>query len=268
MVLELARTLRHNISRGYSAIAKENRIPGRIQRVFFDCLHHLGKRTVDIRQRNGYVITCFAHSYTMLVEIWQKREYDFEGFDYGEGATILDIGANQGIFTLYAARNGASVYAFEPCAENIDLLRRNVARNCLEGTVYVHESAVTGRQSEVKLFVGTDRRGGILSGSASIVSDNRGGTGVMSRIVDAVPVNELFERCGVGGCDLVKIDCEGAEYEIFDAISEENLHRIKRIAVEFHRKGGNGIAERLMKAGFDIVRKDISETGIIKALRH
>ncbi|OGM08377.1 hypothetical protein A2159_02630 [Candidatus Woesebacteria bacterium RBG_13_34_9] len=47
-------------------------------------------------------------------------------------------------------------------------------------------------------------------------------------------LDPIFESNKINGCDLVKIDCEGAEYGIFKNTSEKNLKRIKRISMEIH----------------------------------
>jgi FkbM family methyltransferase len=265
MILRLVNTVGSRMRRGYVALIVERRIPGAIQNVYFRCLNMMGIKTVNIKLKNGYLLTCLTQCYTIYVEVWQKRDYDFDDFEYEPGTTIMDIGANQGIFSLYAARNGAKVYAFEPCDENVEIMLRNIAQNNLNDNIHVAKCAVTGGGREVELFVGLDRHGDILSGSVSIVDDNRGGSGVVRRRANGVPANELFSFCDVDVCDFMKVDCEGAEYEIFDNITDETFQRIKRISVEFHHKGSAEIAERLSRAGFDIVRQDASETGVLKA---
>ena len=48
-------------------------------------------------------------------------------------------------------------------------------------------------------------------------------------VVPAVPIAEVL----VDGCDLLKIDCEGAEFEILAEASDETLRRARRVVVEF-----------------------------------
>ena len=45
---------------------------------------------------------------------------------------VLDIGANIGVFSVSAAKKGASVYAFEPCKDNFKLLKKNIEINNTE----------------------------------------------------------------------------------------------------------------------------------------
>lgn len=45
------------------------------------------------------------------------------------GSVVVDVGANLGWFTVYAAKRGCHVFAFEPCPEVFELLRLNVDRN-------------------------------------------------------------------------------------------------------------------------------------------
>ena len=47
-------------------------------------------------------------------------------------------------------------------------------------------------------------------------------------------LDELLRRLGVARCDLLKLDCEGAEYEILYGASEETLRAIDAITAEYH----------------------------------
>lgn len=70
------------------------------------------KRTLP----NGYAVELFQNTTEELIyEIWEEKCYA-KHYTLKRGDTVLDIGANQGIFSLYAAYHGAEVHAFEPNA--------------------------------------------------------------------------------------------------------------------------------------------------------
>lgn len=56
----------------------------------------------------------------------------------GPGLTLIDVGASIGFFTIYAAKRGAKVYAFEPSTEVFDLLKRNVEVNGVSENVTLY----------------------------------------------------------------------------------------------------------------------------------
>jgi 2-polyprenyl-3-methyl-5-hydroxy-6-metoxy-1,4-benzoquinol methylase len=80
-------------------------------------------------------------------EIFTKRRYDHPGFQIRPTDNVVDIGANMGIFTLWAARqaNRGKVLAIEPTSA-IDALRVNIERNGLTNVVPVQAAA--GRDGE------------------------------------------------------------------------------------------------------------------------
>jgi FkbM family methyltransferase len=58
------------------------------------------------------------------------------------GKTVVDVGANMGLFTVYLAKRGCKVVAFEPCEETFTLLRQNVKLNGVDSLVELHNVAL------------------------------------------------------------------------------------------------------------------------------
>jgi hypothetical protein len=63
--------------------------------------------------------------------------------------------------------------------------------------------------------------------------------------VEAVTLAQVFEENRVDACDLLKLDCEGGEYEILDSLPTDLWPRIRRIRMEFHRGPEGWDSERL-----------------------
>jgi hypothetical protein len=77
----------------------------------------------------------------------------------------------------------------------------------------------------------------------------------------------LADVVGVG-CDLLKLDCEGAEFDALLSADDETLRRAQRIILEFHRIVGSPdvIVDRLEAAGMDVnVLWEIESVGLIGA---
>jgi len=169
-------------------------------------------------------------------------------------AQFLDIGANEGFFTLIAARKvglGGKVFAVEPQPELADVVIQNVKANSLENT-QIFQLAFSEEVGEVELALSFS----VNSGASSLFQDKVSG---LNRI--KVPSERFDDWWNSQGCpqfDLVKIDCEGAELFIFrTAKNALNQHFSKMICLEYHENiiGAEGVWEiddHLRSAGYEL----------------
>jgi FkbM family methyltransferase len=243
----------------------ERRMPGAIYTIYGNLLNRIGIRTVSTTTPNGFVVRCLTNCIGLFHEVWTTHDYDIEGLSLGVDSVVIDIGANQGFFTLYAARDGAKIFAFEPNADTFRMLRENVARNSLQDRVVAFNEAVTGREGLRDLYIGFDSKGNMLSGTASIVNSNRGGDSVVVESARSTTLDKIFEDNMIDRCDLLKMDCEGAEYEILANASQRTFDKIGSVSMEFHDGRGQEAADALERFGFEIISKTDAEFGMIKA---
>ncbi|MDY6874562.1 MAG: FkbM family methyltransferase, partial [Chloroflexota bacterium] len=153
------------------------------------------------------------------------------GVPVEDGWTVVDIGAGVGDFAILAAYDGPDVrvYAYEPFPESYQLLIRNLTLNAI--------SNVTAFQQAVWREAGTlalDLSGGE---PLQIASRETGGAGdVFAETVEvqALTLGDVLEGQGLARIDLLKLDCEGAEYPILLASPPEVLVRVDRIVMEYH----------------------------------
>ena len=123
------------------------------------------------------------------------------------GDTFVDIGANIGYFTLFAAsRVGKTgrVVSIEASPGTYELLLENLRRNSAIGLVRPIQAAVTDKSSEVKLHLPDE---GNL-GSASML---REGTSAGFQMVRGEPLGNLLTGEEMSSARMIKIDVEGAE---------------------------------------------------------
>jgi FkbM family methyltransferase len=193
---------------------------------------------------------------------WDEIVYDqvYAGNEYGLPArmgdhdVVLDIGAHIGCFSLAAIDRGAgTVLAAEPDPDNFKLLSENCADPIRNGKIIAVEAAVVrsdGRAGGTVLYDGYRVDGGIVNTAAGRTTEGKGVP------VPAVPFDELVDRALEASREkdikLLKLDCEGVEWEIL--YTTKRLDRIVEIVGEYHNWGapsGQGIADLLafLKAG-------------------
>ena len=142
--------------------------------------------------------------------------------------TVLDIGANIGISALYFAATfpNAVVHAFEPDPANCAVLADN-ARAQLR--IRVHPFALGAEDGELQLFDSDD--------PSNLGGCSAHGLGVNTASSKRVPVRHAghaLAELGVERVDVIKIDTEGAEWEILTALDPRLLSGVRLIMGELH----------------------------------
>jgi FkbM family methyltransferase len=186
-----------------------------------------------------------------IIEIFLRQDYG----EMPDGATIVDIGANIGVFTLYAAMNGRGnrVFAYEPMSEFHALLSRNVADNGLGDRVACFPLAVASQAEERVIF--TERPGFFFP---TLLGQDGQGAGEVT--IRCTTLAAIVADNGLDTIDLLKMDCEGAEYEIFYQASDDTLARIREIRLEYHVLKGadenpDSLAAYLQDRGFRVTHR-------------
>jgi FkbM family methyltransferase len=162
-------------------------------------------------------------------EIWIDRRYAAHGCDVRQGEAIVDIGAHVGIFSVWAADQhpDAPILAVEPSPPLVAFLRRNVERSGLRN-VSIAEVACGRERGRAVLHRGACELTNSLYRTQREADPDR------SEEVDLVTLHDLFESHGIARCGFLKLDCEGAEYDILLGASAQTLGRVRQIAMEYH----------------------------------
>lgn len=172
-----------------------------------------------------------ADTLKVVKEAWIENVYQINDHDFaspetlGGQAVFVDIGANIGAMSLYVASfndqrndsNQIKIYAVEPEPNNLKTLNSNVKNNNKVGQIKLIDKAIAATKGRISI-------------------SNRGGNSKINRegsTVDAITLDDLFEEYRIDECDVLKMDVEGAEYEILNNASEATLKKIKYLALEF-----------------------------------
>jgi FkbM family methyltransferase len=149
------------------------------------------------------------------------------------GMTVVDIGAHIGYYTLLFAKYvgpSGRVFAFEPLPANFELLERNVRLNELP-YIQTFSQAIFSRNQEVALGVPDDLQ---HSGDASVYH----GGGARQFRVSATTLDSFCDSANLRP-DVVKMDVEGAEYDVLMG-AERMIDRFRpKLLIELHHFDGN-----------------------------
>lgn len=169
--------------------------------------------------------------------------------------SIIDVGANQGIFLVSARQNfpNSDITCYEPNK----LLEKSLSHNAAELNAAVYYEAVTKTDCKVMLnYFDSDL-------ATTTVISNEGE-------VKGVSLQKVLDRAG-GKIDILKMDCEGAEWDLLEDIT--SFKYIRSISMEYHLATIQGmdlskLYKRLEAINFKISRHTIlsANQGIVVAL--
>lgn len=168
------------------------------------------------------------------------------------GATVLDLGAHIGLFSVQLARSvgpSGRVISFEPAPRTAAVLRETIRCNGLASVVSVRQAAMAGRRGEIELF----ETGDDCSNASGLVRTDRTRDSVR---VAATTLDDLVddEQLTVA---VVKMDIEGAELEALEGAPVLLSHQRPAMAIEVHpfelgtsRRDPRGVFDVLVDHGY------------------
>jgi FkbM family methyltransferase len=204
----------------------------------------------EIRLRNGMILRAPDNVDLgfLFHEIWIRHVYSPVGYGIRDGDVVIDIGANIGVFAAFVLSCGSRVQlvAYEPNQQCLPWLLGNAGGPDHAG-ITVHGKAVGGSRGTRRL---TARDNWLLPALAAAECGE-------GDPVECVTLEDVLAENHLAGCDLLKLDCEGSEYEILLSCSEETLAGVRRVVAEYHAFAtGNGasLGRHLERHGFRIDR--------------
>ena len=234
-------------------------------------------------QTGIYHLNKFETDY-LYQEIFAEESYLQNGIELNDNDCVLDIGANIGMFSLFACskRRNLKILAFEPLPPIYAVLKMNTAR--YKGNISVFNYGLLDVEGKAvfKYFPSFS----ILSGLSS-ADENREKEVLRQIIEDKLPaalggsalalkfrdyfirtkLQEIEYECGIttlsrvirdhkiSRIDLLKVDIEGNERRFFRGIMEQDWAKIKQLVMEFHdppEKDFRLVLELLNAYGFEV----------------
>ena len=159
-----------------------------------------------------------------LTHVWMIQEYSNSGFDINDSDIVIDIGAHIGLFALFASQfcKQGKIFCFEPIKENYELLVENINSNKIKNIIPFN-FAVSKESDSVKIFLNDD-----YSGHSMFLETNN------FVIVKSKSLLDIFSENNIQECNFLKLDCEGAEYDIINSLPSDFLNKIKKSVIEYH----------------------------------
>ncbi len=163
-------------------------------------------------------------------EIFVEKVYASLVRHAGPVSTVLDLGANIGLASVYFSGvwPGVSLLCVEAAHDNAIILRQNLSTLLTLGYARVIEGAVWGCNGQVALAP-------LEKGHVNQRRCHTDGGASDDNMVDAFAMQRLIELSGFSQIDVVKMDIEGAEREVFCS-DVSWLNRVRMLAIEFHGK--------------------------------
>jgi FkbM family methyltransferase len=186
----------------------------------------------------------YADSFALHAIIDELRGdcYRIKDIPFAPGDVVFDVGAHVGTFSLLLAKKYPflQIVAFEPFPDNYRHFLENIRLNGVSNIV-VYNKAVSGDGRRLSMKLPKDNTGG-----ASIEPVRPGESDVVQAEVESVTLEEMLRRHvpDPGRCKLLKMDCEGAEFEVLP--STPSLNRVDYLSAEFH------MSDRLKTQGHSI----------------
>ncbi len=181
---------------------------------------------------------------SVFEEIFVDRDYRLlDPVIQKAGGLIIDAGAHIGCFSVYAAIQNSKVkiLAYEPEERNFALLKENLRANGCRNVLC--KNLAIGKSDGIReLFLNEDSHNHSFFGEGA------------AKKVNCTTLWKILNKVGV--CDLVKMDVEGAEFEILANLDEDVFGKVRNFFVEYHEYGEGmkreKISEKLKGHGYRV----------------
>jgi len=163
-----------------------------------------------------------------IKDILLNREYeqisDFDLINF-KNKRIIDAGAHVGLFSMVASPFAKEIIALEPHPINYMLLRMNIIKNNIKNVVIMNK-ALTSKEDTMKLYETK------CSSSHTFFPSS-------DKYYEVTTTNVERIVKDFGDVDLLKLDIEGSEFEVFERLDSKILKNIKFIVGEMHLSKGD-----------------------------
>jgi FkbM family methyltransferase len=165
--------------------------------------------------------------YWVVQEALIGDEYNLKTIDFEDGDVVIDIGGNVGCVSIYLAKKypNIKIYSYEAHPVNYECLLENIRLNDVNNVIPFNYAVLNQSGSKVNITLDLGN-----TGSSSLYVNNE----VNSFDVETISFDDIIETNNIEKIKLLKIDCEGAEYEIIEASQKLKEIEIENFSAEIH----------------------------------
>lgn len=219
---------------------------------YFGLAH--GDLVVVIRKGPRIICRNNTESWLPIFEIFVEDVYRLGNIDQSATSSlcVVDVGGHIGCFTLAIASRfpNSEIFVYEPSRTTYEILVRNGELNGFSGRMRTFEAAVGSRAGRETFY----EAGDVSCGSSLIQIP-----GGVESIVDVVAFDAVVTEAGEH-INILKIDCEGGEYDIVLNSDRVSWGAIDTVLLEYHVVANHNIGEietRLSELGFELRWKQV-----------
>lgn len=244
-----------------------------------ELIYKIEKKFPDFTLKNheeGFVLSFAGNAiyvesveeFFIINEVFVEEEYKF---NTSNKVIVLDIGTNIGTAALYfsALKNVEKIYCFEPVETTFNQAKYNFSINEKASKIAVFNNFGLGKNDRNETFLFDKKvkgNTGLRGKMSNSYSNNTTTEEVEVKIKCASTQIQTILEANPNSKFVVKMDCEGAEYEIFENLTPTILSSIDIYMIEWHDKGKEVLEEKLLKNGFNLFLKELApNAGIILA---
>lgn len=167
-----------------------------------------------------------AADISMAYECILRDDYQIKNLRASKGSVVLDIGSHIGSFSLAVAKKhpDIKIFSFEPSPYSYKILKKNIELNNYQNIVPFNK-AVTSNGRNVAIYFNP-----LNSAADSLYKRNS-----CYIVVPSISLEKIFQKGNIKKCAFLKMDCEGAEYDIILNTPIKILQKVERMILEYHQ---------------------------------
>ena len=209
-----------------------------------------GEIVIEMKNKLKCIIRDKSDSIAFYENFFLNTNNPTKIFEIGVEDIVIDVGAHIGTFTLNAANKAkkGKIIALEPSKETYKILKKNIEINNFKNIIS-QNIGIWKKTDEIPLYIDENE---------SIGNNIFQKTKKIEKI-NVISILDCIERYHLEKIDFLKMDCEGAEFEIILGMSDSTLKKIKKISMEVH--GG------IEKFGIDDLKTKLEKNDFLVTIK-
>jgi len=207
--------------------------------MIFSSLNNKKKSILRIKLKNisaSFYLRQNTSDVNVFEHIFAENQYNVK-FDF-KPKYILDLGANIGLASIYFNNRfpDATIFAVEPDGANFEMLLKNTESY---EKIHCFQYGIWDKSANLEIYDTGNGHWAFMTREADHVNDNT---------IEAKSIDELMQEFNIPGIDILKIDIEGSEKQIFENGSDKWIPKVRSLIIELHDRHKEGCAKAFFKA--------------------